>query len=529
MKADKFNFFIPIDFEKSGVAGSLTKIKGVASTEAEDSDGETLIPAGFDFAPLLSTGFLNWNHQAKTSAKAICGEPTAAKIINNGKDFYIEGVIYPNEEGKNVIHLAETLEKYSPNRRLGFSIEGQAIERDVLNPKRVTKARITGVAITQSPKNPNTLMDIVKGKYSEEFVEGLEDEKEDEVDKAMMVDVNLNPESVEGLKKEKELNQVLKKSDIYSQIYENYTADFNKAEQIYNFINQVKETTMTDNITKEVLEKAFSILDESLEKSEEQKQPSDYDKKDEDETKEDDDNVEINKAKDSDEGADKAVEKEDKNDDDDEDDDFEKAMNAELFAKSLFADGKDEDEVVKALTSIGFSLTLAETSCSNCIAQANAEKDGGKVTVMKGEEDEFGGEMRDYLDRKFSATSEILKSMTQRNEELSRKVDGLEKANKDLFNQPQQRKSATTVKALDRFEKSTDGSSSTGGTDVYNQNDMADMRLLGNRLMTEAESVRTNGNPDATLEKAVMDLEIAKSTDFAALEPVFRRMNIAVQ
>ena len=84
---------------------------------------------------------------------------------------------------------------------MGFSIEGQAIERDVLNPKRVLKARITGVAITQCPKNPNTLMNIIKGEYADEFVEGQEEENEKQVDKAMMVDQNLTPHTVEGEKK----------------------------------------------------------------------------------------------------------------------------------------------------------------------------------------------------------------------------------------------------------------------------------------------------------------------------------------
>ena len=102
--SNKFNFFVPLDLEKGsdGKGGTLIKIKGIASSEAEDSDGETLIPAGFDFGPLLKSGFLNWNHQAGKSAKAICGEPTSAKIINNGKDFYIEGFLYPNAQGKEV-------------------------------------------------------------------------------------------------------------------------------------------------------------------------------------------------------------------------------------------------------------------------------------------------------------------------------------------------------------------------------------------------------------------------------------------
>ncbi len=169
---DKFNFFIPATLVKGTVPGQEMKIKGICSSEVEDVDGETLVPAGYDLRPLLETGFLNYNHQANKTAAAIIGEPTVAEIINNGKDLYIEGFLYADsEEAKAVYKLATTLEKNSSKRRLGFSIEGKAMEKDPLNPKRITKAKITGVAITAMPKNPNTLLSIMKGEYSEAFVD----------------------------------------------------------------------------------------------------------------------------------------------------------------------------------------------------------------------------------------------------------------------------------------------------------------------------------------------------------------------
>lgn len=171
--SDKFNFFIPAEFSKGEKNGKQEMyVKGVASSEVEDSDGETLVPAGYDLTPLLNKGFLNYNHQAGKDPDAIIGEPTKAEIINNGKELYIEGFLYPDSESaQKTYKLAQVLEKNSPNRRMGFSIEGKALERDPLNPKRITKARITGVAITPCPKNPNTLLSIMKGEYSEPFVE----------------------------------------------------------------------------------------------------------------------------------------------------------------------------------------------------------------------------------------------------------------------------------------------------------------------------------------------------------------------
>jgi hypothetical protein len=572
LQSDKFNFFIPLDIEK-GADGQLTKIKGICSSDKEDSDGETLIPAGFDFAPLLKSGFLNWNHQARTTSKAICGEPTSAAIINGGKDFYIEGVLYPNTEGKHIVELAETLEKHSPNRRLGFSIEGQAIERDILNPKKVLRATITGVAITQSPKNPNTLMNIVKGEYADEFIdEGFHEqesqpetiiipkfvkltitcdessieqvkqqllnldvavESEEQLDKAMTVNVDINPPSIEGANKKDTLVNLLKKSDIYNQINKRYTNDFEKAEQIYQFINQVKDKYMiTDNITPEVLSKAFSLLDESiLEKSEEQKSLADYDKKDEvaDDGDEDDKNKEVEKAKDA-----------ASSDDDDDDDDFEKAMNAESFAKSLFEKGLSEDEVIKAMTSVGVSLTLTETACSNCIAQANAEKQGGNITTLVKSEDAEEDDKTDKLikgfgeaiDKKFSALGIILKAAGEREELSVKKIQDLEKSNQELeqslqklSSQPNERRAATTAKALERFEKSADGVSVIENFDSSNAQDM---KNLSNRLFKEVELLKSQGHEDRGLEKAVADLEIAKSTNFQAIGPRLRALNIKV-
>ena len=652
---NKFNFFVPLEIEKGGEDGKLVKISGVASTDAQDSDEETLIPAGFDFGPLLKSGFFNWNHQARTTSKAICGEPTAAKIIDNGKGFFIEGVLYPNEEGRNVVELAETLMKHSPNRRLGFSIEGQALERDILNPKRVTRARITGVAITQSPKNPNTLMNIIKGEYSEEVVEDLdiqtatttileqfniivsqlfntqnqlehchrktksepihealgesysqfadlkdstielltgligeqyqnilltsimgydpsmndivaeqvcivanqiqqfatennfssveslaqeihavgaklkyklslkEGSEELHLDKAMMVDADLNPPSIDGVKQTTALSLGIKKSDIYNQIHSRFKVGFEKATQIYEFINKVKQKSMDANqeITQDVLTKAFDLLEQSLIKGEdsEQKTAKDYDKKDE--------------VIDNSEEAKKDDDGNDDDGDDDDDDDFEKAINAEEIAKSLLDKGMDTDEVVKAMTSVGVSLTLAETACSNCIAQANAEKDGGNITTLKkSEDDDLGDQSQETLkaiskgiDKRFVAVSQIMKASAEKISSLEKSNGELMQSLKKYISQPEGRKSVGSQRAVERFEKSNDGK----GTDVYDSNNAADMRSLSTRLFGEVELIKSQGHEDRGLERAVADLEIAKTTNFTAIGPRLRAMGIEVR
>lgn len=171
-KAD-FNFFVPIDFEKSvnKKGEKVMKIKGIASTPDEDSEGETLLPVGFDLTRFLNIGYLNYNHGAKNDASKIIGEPTVAKITQKG-ELYVEGVLYNGHPlAESVWNMAEILEKNGSSRRMGFSIEGRAIERDPINPKRIIKALLTGLAITPTPVNSSTYMDLCKGVQENDFVE----------------------------------------------------------------------------------------------------------------------------------------------------------------------------------------------------------------------------------------------------------------------------------------------------------------------------------------------------------------------
>lgn len=168
------NFWIPADFEKSKDPKTkeiVMKIKGIASTADVDSEGEILEPVGFDLSRFLKDGFLNWNHQSKNDASKIIGEPTVAKVTSKG-DLYVEGILYSGHPlAESVWNLANTLEKNKSKRRIGFSIEGKAIERDLVNPKRITKATILGLAITPTPVNVSTYMEICKGEQKQDFTE----------------------------------------------------------------------------------------------------------------------------------------------------------------------------------------------------------------------------------------------------------------------------------------------------------------------------------------------------------------------
>lgn len=598
-RLDKFSFWVPASLEKGSKDGQETmKIKGIASSATSDSDGETLLPSGFDYTPLLTTGFLNWDHQAKKTSAAIIGEPTHAEVVNNGKDFYIEGELYAgHEEAQSVYKLGKILEKNSKTRRLGFSIEGQVMERacgpeffdeakTLRNPNyalalwnKITKARITGVAITPCPKNPNTLMQIVKGETNNLL---MEDEYEDvdleEIkkmkDKAMSAEgmsaEGVLPEDIEGTKNpntyplkvvtkdndpKSTVGSYLKKSEIYNLIAARYTTDVQKAKQIYTFIQSVttKLFNMTE-ISKESIEKSFDFLNEAAssivksksedgEKKEEGKDDkgSDLGSSDTPAAKEPGKKDDVEKSE-----ADKAeAERLEK------DASLKKAKDEahELFKKG----GLSKGEMIDKLCKSGHSLEASTGAVESIVSQAESLKENGgqiapgffgagiekslnEVIEGFGKQDEFFKSFSQGVTDRFAALGNILKSASEQNVSLKAQVDLLVKSNATLTerlgtveNQSQGRKSVvTTSQAVERFNKSDNGGSELpAGTVQYDLRKSEDRDTLASIMFEDAKVARENRTPNNTLEKAIGDLEISKSLP-SAIFPYLRSKRIVV-
>lgn len=457
---DKFNFFMPGTFEKSEATGEM-KISGVCSSATIDSDGEVLEPAGFDFQPLLEKGFYNWNHQAKKSASAIIGRPTKAMVINGGQDFYTEGFLYKGlEEAVGVFNLAKVLEIEDTERSLGFSIEGRAVERDAINPKRIIKAVITGIAITHCPKNANTLLSIMKGEYAESFIEEEEDEIEpadmekakdyreltrgviarqtgrepkditdEELDKAMSVEANqhLVKESVEG--KPKEMEQYLTKSDVYKQIFNEYGEDLEKAKQVYNLAKKIQEMKNKDakeGISQDTIDKAFQILDLSkseTSKSHDEKKEGDYDKKD-DLMK----NEGMYKGKDGKMYKNEAEYK-DKMEKMGDHKDYMKKSDEELetLVKGFMEEGLTKGAMVDNLIKGGMSYEAASTTVGRLCQQYSSNKDGGTITVSKVGKSEDGEDGKEKIEKSEEEKKEDKKDTVEKSES-EKKEDTVEKS-----------------------------------------------------------------------------------------------------
>ena len=354
MEIGNFNFWCPVEISKAidpNTGEEQMLLGGIASTADEDSDGEFLDPKGFDIKPLLKSGMVNWHHQAKTCPGTIVGEPTKAEIRKDG--LYIETKLYPSSSvARDIWQLAQTLEEDSSTRRLGYSIEGKVLERksnDKSSPdyKKITKAVITGVAITHQPKNPKTFANIIKGEIDDDLDEE-DDEKEIEKNKEKKKQedkyyegVNLKEKSLdtaEGKPLIKEdLDRKLKnvtfgKSDVMERLFQDIPGiSIEKAKEVYILIQKISNMKKKNSITEEDIQKAYDALGldpetlvkgDTSEEDEARKPRNTTDDEDEDV----DDEEDVDDTEDVDDDEDTEDEDDDSDDEDEDEEEEEKAV-----------------------------------------------------------------------------------------------------------------------------------------------------------------------------------------------------------
>lgn len=267
---NSFKFWCPIEKAQETIDPTtgerVMRLGGIASTSDEDADGEFLDPKGFDIKPLMASGMVNWHHQAKGQPATIIGEPTKAEIRPEG--LYIETDLYPSSKiACDVWELANTLEKDSKTRRLGYSIEGKVVKRKSNNEnspdyKKIVKAIITGVAITHQPKNPKTFANIIKGEIDDD----MDDDEETE-------EKSLDTESGKPLRKEslnkKLKNQTFGKSEVIEHLFKDIPGiSIEKAEKIYSLISKISNMKGKISVTNEDIQKAYEALGLELEPTE---------------------------------------------------------------------------------------------------------------------------------------------------------------------------------------------------------------------------------------------------------------------
>lgn len=140
---------MPVDIVKSANSKKEMRIAGFASTPDEDRQGDNIIQTGLDISDFVNYGWLNYDHDNTN----ILGYPDKAKTKLSKNGFYIEGIFLDsNPLAVKLYDLSVSLQNANAPRKLGFSVEGKILQRDMY--QRISRAKVYNVAVTPNPVNP---------------------------------------------------------------------------------------------------------------------------------------------------------------------------------------------------------------------------------------------------------------------------------------------------------------------------------------------------------------------------------------
>lgn len=166
VKKDDFKFIVPAQLSKS--KEGKWKVKGLASAEVKDRQGEIILQKGIDCSPIdQKKGFLNWDHD--NSPESTIGLLTGYHR-EDGKT-YIEGELFQkHERAKAVYSIMESLAENGSNA-MGLSIEGKILQRNDKDPNIIEKCIVRNVALTLNPVFSDSFVNLVKAFNSAENIE----------------------------------------------------------------------------------------------------------------------------------------------------------------------------------------------------------------------------------------------------------------------------------------------------------------------------------------------------------------------
>ena len=182
--AELFSLWTSLDLSKADQVDpkdNKARIGGIISTDTVDLQGDQIMQSGCDWSYFLKRGWFNYEH--KPGAENIVGIPKAVQpvTLDGGKQATrVEGfLLLDRPRAREVYEAAKAIQKAEEGRAIGFSVEGQVLQRDPTNPKIVTKARILNVSVTAHPVNPDARLEVLARSLE---VNGLD-----------IVDINYNP------------------------------------------------------------------------------------------------------------------------------------------------------------------------------------------------------------------------------------------------------------------------------------------------------------------------------------------------
>lgn len=152
-----FQFSLPMELLEKDQRG--WKIRGVASTEDPDLQGEIVRQNGLDFSHIKKgLGLFNWNH--KNDPQFILGKIDDARVEN--KETIVEGYLFDKvDNAKAIVQIMQSL-KPEDKHRVQMSIEGKIVKRAGGDDKTIHQAQVEKVALTLDAVNPNTYAQLTK-------------------------------------------------------------------------------------------------------------------------------------------------------------------------------------------------------------------------------------------------------------------------------------------------------------------------------------------------------------------------------
>lgn len=169
MKIDTFAVWAPLTIqkaEKSPNGGDsepmVGRIGGIVSAQTVDQQNETLAQDGVDWSYFLEKGWFNYEHQS--GPENVLGHPerVSATTFDGKPATRVEGVLYLQKaKSRQIWETAQAMQKAGGARQLGFSVEGQVIERDPADKRKIKKSKVLNVAITAHPVHPDARLEVL--------------------------------------------------------------------------------------------------------------------------------------------------------------------------------------------------------------------------------------------------------------------------------------------------------------------------------------------------------------------------------
>jgi hypothetical protein len=154
------------------IEGGVARLRGIASVDVDDREGESIAQDGIDWRPFLEHGYFNDDHRdvrgpeggKPEGAAAIIGHPTRVERVRHGGNdaSRVHGVLYTGlPRAASYFDLARAMQGQdglakSQRRTLGLSVQGGILER---KGKRILRSVVRHCALTPWPVNPDAFVE----------------------------------------------------------------------------------------------------------------------------------------------------------------------------------------------------------------------------------------------------------------------------------------------------------------------------------------------------------------------------------